>query len=227
MIRTLYNMTFLLLGLAMSAGAVDFTIRQNEKSPPIIQKARPNPRSKKIPSMADAKTYKGFDLELSYIGSAFGLFYQRMLPGNLQFIGKFNWMLITGGEEYTVYDQWGYAYKINEVSLDFLRLNSGLKYHLFRGQLANSFSPFVMGSAGIILALDTPEYSDFATKVDNIDPYWGAMGSAYAGVDFQTAPQYALTVAAGYSAHLLPQKVDGQSLWSGAAVFLQYGKFIR
>ncbi|HDR04422.1 MAG TPA: hypothetical protein ENN84_04165 [Candidatus Marinimicrobia bacterium] len=176
-----------------------------------------------IHSMADVNRYGGLEARISDIGGGFGAFYQFAPLTNLQLLINLHWLSITAGEV-TLYDNYGYPHKVNEVSLDFLKSGLGLKYHLFRGELANAFSPFLMVQAGAVLAMDTPEYSSFKNKIKNITSYGGYSGGIYGGIDFKAGGGYGFSVAAGYEINAFYQTIDGRSMWDGLSLVLQYGR---
>jgi hypothetical protein len=174
-------------------------------------------------SMADVNRYGGLEVRISDIGGGFGGFYQLAPLPNLQLLMNLHWLSITAGEV-TLYDYYGYPYKVNEVSLDFIKSGLGLKYHLFRGQIANAFSPFVMGQVGGVLALDTPEYLPFEKKIKQITSYGGYSGGLFGGIDFRAGGGYGFSVAVGYEANAFYESIDSRSMWNGLSLIIQYGK---
>ncbi len=177
----------------------------------------------RISSMADVSRYGGLEARISDIGGGFGGFYQFAPLENIQIVLNLHWLSITAGEV-TLYDYYGYPYRVNEVSLDFVKSSLGLKYHLFRGQIANAFSPFVMAQAGGVLALDTPEYHTFGEKMKNITSYGGYSGGVFGGIDFMAGGGYGFSVAVGYEVNAFYKTIDSRSTWDGLSLILQYGK---
>lgn len=180
-------------------------------------------------SMADVRTYRGIEGRITDIGSGVGYFYQFQPLGPIQFQVSTSWLSITGGQEYkeTYYDYYTKSYyqiTINEVSLDFIKVGTSAKYHLFKEQIANAFSPFAMVQAGGVLALDTPENKSFSTKINNIVSYGGFYSGIYGGIDFKASGPYGFTIAAGYEYNLFEKMIDNRSSWDGVTVILQYGK---
>ncbi|MEA3501034.1 MAG: hypothetical protein U9R41_08485, partial [Candidatus Marinimicrobia bacterium] len=180
----------------------------------------------KIETMANVQKFSAIDLHITDFGTSIG-WYRQFAP-----IGKFHygfWInatMVTGGQETTIRDPYtGYSYKINEISLDFVKAGISLKYHLFKGKIANSFSPFLSTQLGGVIALDTPENTSFFKKYEEVEYYYGVTYNFYIGIDFLGSPQYEISVAVGYETNYLNAEVDGDKNWNGKAVYFQYGKF--
>lgn len=179
----------------------------------------------KIGTMADVKKFSAIDLHITDYGTSIGWYRQFAPMGRFHFGFWANITMVTGGDEYTIRDYWGREYKINEISLEFLKSGFSIKYHLFKGKLANTFSPFCATQIGGILAIDTPENTEFFEKYKSIDLYYGLSNNYYVGIDFMGSPKYEISVAVGYETNYLNAEVDGDKNWYGKAVYFQYGKF--
>ena len=150
-----------------------------------------------------------------------GGFYQWSLA-KIQWSLYGGWLTIT---EPTYTDYYGYSHKINEISLDMLKAGAIFKYHIFKGMIANSFSPFLAVQGGAVLALDTPENMDFFDKFSHVETIPGMYGGLFVGIDFQMSRNSAFSIAIGTESHVLNEEVDGKSHWGGKAVVLQFGTF--
>ena len=179
----------------------------------------------KIETMANVQKFSAIDLHIIDFGTSIG-WYRQFAP-----VGKFHygiWVnitMVTGGDEYTAYNYWGQPITVNEISLDFVRSGVALKYHLFKGKLANSFSPFLSTQLGGVIALDTPENTSFFKKYEKVDFYYGMAYNFFVGIDFMGSPKYEISVAAGYESNYFYEAVQDSKNWSGKAVYFQYGKF--
>ncbi len=177
-------------------------------------------------SMADIHRFSALDIHVTDFGTGFG-YYHQFAP-----VGRFHpglnalFTIISGGDEYTWYDIYGYPHVENEISLNIVNLSLNGKYHIFKGKIANSFSPFLIGKLGFALALDTPENASFANKLKHIDTYNGLNTGVFAGVDFSAGDNYGFSVAIGTQWNRFGTEVDGRKLWNGTSVIIQYGKII-
>ncbi len=177
-------------------------------------------------SMADIHRFTALDVHVTDFGTGFGMYYQfppigRFHPG---INGLFT--MVTGGDEYTWYDYWGRPHVENEVSLNIVNLSLNGKYHVFKGKIANSFSPFLSAKLGYALALDTPEGVKFTEKLKHIDRVHGINGGLFAGIDFAVGNDYGFSAALGKQWNRFEKSVDQRKLWQGMSIVIQYGKII-
>jgi hypothetical protein len=177
-------------------------------------------------SMADIQRFTALDIHVTDFGTGFGVYHQfspigRFHPG---INGLFT--MVTGGDEYTWYDIYGYAHVENEVSLNIVNLSLNGKYHIFKGKIANSFSPFLSGKLGYALALDTPEGVRFTEKLKHIDRVHGINAGFFAGIDFAVGNDYGFSAALGKQWNRFEKTVDQRKLWQGMSIVIQYGKII-
>lgn len=179
----------------------------------------------KIETMANVQKFSAIDLHISDYGTSIGWFRQFAPKGKFHYGYWVNITIVTGGDEYTAYNYWGQPITVNEISLDFIRSGVALKYHLFKGKLANSFSPFLTTQLGGVLALDTPENTSFFKKYEEVEYYYGMTYGLYVGIDFLGSPKYEISVAAGYESNYFYEAVHDRKNWSGKAIYFQYGKF--
>lgn len=177
-------------------------------------------------SMADIHRFTALDIHVTDFGTGFGYYHQFSPTGRFHPGLNALFTIITGGDEYTWYDIYGYPHVENEVSLNIANLSFNGKYHLFKGKLANSFSPFLSGKLGYALALDTPEGVGFAKKIKQIDTYHGLNAGVFAGVDFSASGNYGFSIAIGTQWNRFGTNIDGRKLWNGTSVVIQYGKII-
>ncbi len=177
-------------------------------------------------SMADIHRFTALDVHVTDFGTGIGV-YRQFSP-----FGRFHpginalFTMVTGGDEYTWYDIYGRAHVENEVSLNIVNLCINGKYHIFKGKIANSFSPFLSGKLGYALALDTPEGVKFAEKLKHIDRIHGINIGFFGGVDFAVDNNYGFSVAIGNQWNVFERSVDGHKFWNGTTIVIQYGKII-
>ena len=180
----------------------------------------------KIETMANVQKFSAIDLHITDFGTSIG-WYRQFVP-----IGKFHYgiwaniTIVTGGDETYIYNPYlGRNVKINEISLDFLKSGIALKYHLFKGKLANNFSPFISIQSGGVIALDTPEDTSFLKKYKDVRHYYGLTNNIFIGIDFMGSPKYEISVGAGYETNHFFKAVEKYKNWNGKAIYFQYGKF--
>ena len=178
-----------------------------------------------IETMANVQKFSAIDLHITDFGTSFG-WYRQFAP-----VGKFHYGIwanittVTGGDEYTAYNYWGQPIKMNEISLDFVKSGVAFKYHLFKGKLANNFSPFLSTQLGGVIALDTPENTSFFKKYKKVEYYYGITDNFFIGIDFMGSPKYEISIGVGYESNHFFEAVQENKNWNGKAVYFQYGKF--
>ncbi|MDD3807852.1 MAG: hypothetical protein PHE86_07480 [Candidatus Marinimicrobia bacterium] len=177
-------------------------------------------------SMSNIQRFTALDVHVTNFGTGLGGYYQfspigRFHPGiNALFV------IVSGKDEYTWYDIYGYPHVENEVSLNIINLGVNGKYHLFKGKLANTFSPFISAKIDYALALDTPEGVRFTEKIKHIDRVNGINTGFFGGVDFAVGEDYGFSIAIGNQWNYFERKVDNQKVWDGTSIVIQYGKII-
>ncbi|MDK2976701.1 MAG: hypothetical protein PWP06_1176 [Candidatus Marinimicrobia bacterium] len=177
-------------------------------------------------SMAEIHRFTALDVHVTDFGTGFGVYRQFSPIGRLHPAINALFTMVSGGDEYTWYDIYGYAHVENEVSLNIVNLGLNGKYHIFKGKIANSFSPFLSAKIGYALGLDTPEGERFMEKIKHIDRVQGFNTGFFGGVDFAVDRKYGFSVAIGTQWNVFEKTVDGQKYWNGTTIVIQYGKII-
>ena len=154
-------------------------------------------------------SFAGMTYVLITNGAGIGGFYEKYFAKSHKFGAEVSWILARGENEYPVYINYGqYMVQENKTRLSFLNFNLTYKKVLFVDKIANNFRPFLSVSAGPVIALDSPNISDFSDRMKKMKAYYSINGNAGAGIDFLHSSNYGFSFFAGVNFLIFNQKLD-------------------
>jgi hypothetical protein len=142
---------------------------------------------------------------LSYVqitnGAGIGGFYEKYFAKSHRIGVESNFILARGENEYPMYDYYtGYLIeKTNKKRLSFLNVNLRYKKVLFVDKIANNFRPFLMVSAGPVVAFDPPNVEKLGNRIKNIETSFSFNGNVGVGLDFLYQGDSGMSFFAGYN----------------------------
>ena len=169
---------------------------------------------------------------LSYIqitnGAGIGGFYEKYFAKSHRVGIEGNFILARGENEYPVYNYY-YGYymeRTNKKRLSFLNVNLRYKKVLFVDKIANNFRPFLLVSAGPVVAFDPPNVEKFSKRIKNIDTKFSLNSNVGIGLDFLYQGNSGMSFFVGYNLLQFNSNLDPdpESLKQYTEYEFDYGK---
>jgi len=151
---------------------------------------------------------------LSYVqitnGAGIGGFYEKYFAKSHRIGIDGNFIIARGENEYPVYNYY-YGYymeRLDKRRLSFLNIDIRYKKILFVDKIANNFRPFILASAGPVIAFDPPNVPELSKRIKNIDTSISGNATIGAGIDFLYSGDMGMAFFAGYNYRRFSKKLD-------------------
>jgi len=151
---------------------------------------------------------------LSYVqitnGAGVGGFYEKYFAKSHRIGIDASFIIARGENEYPVYNYYygQYMERLDKRRLSFLNINLRYKKILFVDKIANNFRPFILASAGPVIAFDPPNVPEISKRIKNIDTSISGNATIGLGIDFLYSGDMGMAFFAGYNYMRFGNKLD-------------------
>ena len=151
---------------------------------------------------------------LSYVqitnGAGVGGFYEKYFAKSHRIGIDVGFIIARGENEYPVYNYYygQYMERTDKRRLSFLNVDLRYKKILFVDKIANNFRPFILASAGPVIAFDPPNIPEISERFKNIKTTISGNATVGLGIDFLYSGDMGMAFFAGYNYMRFGKKLD-------------------
>ncbi|MBN2279929.1 MAG: hypothetical protein JXQ65_05065 [Candidatus Marinimicrobia bacterium] len=151
---------------------------------------------------------------LSYVqvtnGAGIGGFFEKYIAKSHRLGVDASFILARGENEYPVYNYYYgmYMERTDKRRLSFFNADLRYKKVLFVDKIANNFRPFILASAGPVIAFDPPNVPEISERFKNIKTSFSANATIGLGIDFIYSGDMGMAFFAGYHYLRFGKKLD-------------------